>query len=672
MTDFLVGVKLDGNSAGLAKSAAEARKALDGLNAAAGAGAKTTAKTHAQAVATMRSDYQRMTQAREALGIRSERRIQQEILQTQLAYRRLADSGTLSWREQSRAAAAMHKQVRDLNNEMGRLTTRQRVAAGFRGAGLAVAGGAAATAVLAPKVRQAMDYDLRLAHMANTAFNDRNTAGRRGGMRELDLMVQDAVRYGGGSRDGAADTLDTLLASGAFKPKDASKIFREAVMAGTANNADPSAFATMAITANKTMGIAPERMGAVFGMGTYAGQQGGFEVRDMAKWLPQQMAAAKAVGLYGESGFAKLAAVNQAAVNTAGTRDEAGNNVVNLLSKIGSADTGKDFKKLGIDLPKKLAEGRVRGQDAFDVVGTLLDQQLSQNKNYQAVQKQLRTATGADRQSALEAVSNIAQGTVIGKVFQDRQAVMALYGYMQERGRVNEISAGALANPGAATDNMDLIRGTASFSAQQLSNERDIANQNAMNGLTPALKGLTDRTVGLMQEYPGYTTAIVGTTTALAALAAAAGAAALANGLLAGGGAGRLGGVVGRVGGWLGGAAGAAGAAGSAALPALAVGAAGAVGYGAGTLISKGIEGTAVSDSIGEVIARTLALFGNEEAAQAVAVNDAIKNSRVGGELSIRIQGDPNVAVQHEATPFNGTQMRVRSDVGRTNPEGSW
>ena len=73
-------------------------------------------------------------------------------------------------------------------------------------------------------------------------------------------------------------------------------ILRDAQLAGTANNADPIEFARMAISANQTLGIQPNRMGQVFGMGTYAGQQGGFEIRDMAKWLPQQMAAAKAAG----------------------------------------------------------------------------------------------------------------------------------------------------------------------------------------------------------------------------------------------------------------------------------------------------------------------------------------------------------------------------------------
>lgn len=230
---------------------------------------------------------------------------------------------------------------------------------------------------------------------------------------------------------------------------------------------------------------------------------------------------------------------------------------------------------------------------------------------------------------------------------------------MQERKRVNDITAGALANPDAASKNMELIRSTASFSAQSLANERDIANQNAMNGLTPAIKGVTDQVVGLAQTYPGYTTAVVGATTAVTALAAAAGAAALAQGLLGGGGAAAAaGGLMNKMG----------GVAGKAGL----LGLAGAAGWGIGTRITTMIEGTSGSDAIGEMVARTLALFGNQEATQAVAVNDAIKASRVGGEITVRVLSDPGVNVQHDTKAMAGTNMRVESGVGQTNLEMNW
>lgn len=96
------------------------------------------------------------------------------------------------------------------------------------------------------------------------------------------------------------------------------------------------------------------------------------------------------------------------------------------------------------------------------------------------------------------------------------------------------------------------------------------------------------------------------------------------------------------------------------------VGLAGAAGYGVGTGIYKfGLEGNQVGDRIGELVAKVLSIFGNEEAQRAVAINEALKNTKVGGELTVRVLGNPNVAVQAEARPFNGT--RINTSLGQTN-----
>ena len=96
------------------------------------------------------------------------------------------------------------------------------------------------------------------------------------------------------------------------------------------------------------------------------------------------------------------------------------------------------------------------------------------------------------------------------------------------------------------------------------------------------------------------------------------------------------------------------------------VGLAGAAGYGVGTGIYKyGLEGNKGGDAIGEGVARILAFFGNEEAARSVAINEALKNSKVGGEITVRVLGNPNLAVQTETKPFNGTKMNT--SLGQTN-----
>jgi len=92
---------------------------------------------------------------------------------------------------------------------------------------------------------------------------------------------------------------------------------------------------------------------------------------------------------------------------------------------------------------------------------------------------------------------------------------------------------------------------------------------------------------------------------------------------------------------------------------------AGAAGYGAGSLAYKGIENTGFGDQLGGAIAKVLAVFGNENAQRAVAVREALEQTKVGGEITVRVQGNPNLAVQAEVRPFNNTRMR--SDVGHTN-----
>ena len=651
-TVYRFGVLFTGDAKGLAKAAKEAQAATKAV------GERGMA------------EYKRMAKARETLGVRSEREIQREIQRTEASYNRLTRSASLSWNEQRMAARRMREEVTRLTNEMGRLTTRQKMASAGRGALAVGAGVGVATAMVAPRVQRTLDYDRRLANMANTAYADRDLEGRRSGMRELDRMLIDAVRYGGGTRDGAGATADTLLGAGIFKPGEVATILREAVKAGTASGADSVLFAQMALAGKQTMGISPDRMGAMFGMGTYAGQQGGFEIRDMAKYLPAQMAAAKQLGMYGESGFAKLAALNQAAAVTAGTRDEAGNNVINLLAKLGSVEATKNLKGMGVDLPKELAEGRMRGVDAIDVIGSIFDRQLAKDKNYQSVQKQFAGAKGdEERTRALQAVGSIAEGTVFGKVMQDRQALMGLYGYMQDRERTGSIASGAMGNGVSSVNrNFELISSTSSYKVEQAKNEAEIAQTDAIGRLTPAIGALADKTGALVREYPLLSAAIGGATVALTALAGSAAAAALMNG-------GKLGGMsLGGVGGRVAGVAGRAGA----------VGLAGAAGYGVGSLLYNGLlADNAAGNLIGRGTAKVASFFGSKEATDALRAESL--SQRMGtvtgggassamprlqqdlqGAIDLRIQLAPGLSVDAQ-TQTNNPRIPFRTDVGRTN-----
>ena len=198
-----------------------------------------------KAVIGLSRESQRMASAREQLGVRAERAIQREIQQTEATYKRLANSGTLSAKEQARAYEAMRDKVAGLRREMAGVSQLQRgLAAGARGVAAGVAGVAAGAYVVGQPVKRTMEYDRRLAMMANTAFAERDVGGRRAGVRELDDAIKRAVREGGGTREGAAETLDNLLASGSMSQKSAVNLLPTLQKYATATGADPNGWAT--------------------------------------------------------------------------------------------------------------------------------------------------------------------------------------------------------------------------------------------------------------------------------------------------------------------------------------------------------------------------------------------------------------------------------------------
>lgn len=488
-----------------------------------------------ESAAKVAASSHRMYQDRERLGTRSEQRIQREVNITEAAYRRLIQSGNLSWREQVRAAEAMRTKVRELNNEMGKYTAAQRAAQGGRMAAGVVAGGVAATMVLKPKFDAALAWDDRLRDMANTAYAGQPIEAKRAGMAELTQAINTAVRAGGGSLDQAALTLDAMIASGAVTTKQAETMLPTVMKGATASGAEAEALATIGVRGMQSFKIAAERFPQLIDMAIAGGQSGGFELKDMARHLPAQMAAATASGLGGIEGFGRLVALNQAAVTTAGTKDEAGVNLQNLLNKINSRDTAMDAKKLGIDLSGYLRRERGKGIDSVDAFVNLADRLTAKDPAYQQLQKQLAGAKDdATKKAALESMVAIVQGSAIGQIVQDQQAMKALVGIMNNRELLARSQRAIDASGGATQGNFDFKAEGARFKTQQLGNEKDIAKQRALDTLTPAIGTLADKTTALAREYPGMTTAITGATIALTALTAAAGAAAGVN-ILTGG-----------------------------------------------------------------------------------------------------------------------------------------
>lgn len=398
-------------------------------------------------------------------------------------------------------------------------------AQGVKAWGQAVAGYEAGKYVLSQPVGRAMDYELRLANLANTAYAGQDLGARKAGAKTLDATIQKAVRYGGGTRDSAADTLDALIASGAVSVQDAQAMLPALMRAGSAANADPTQLANIAIRSMQSFGLKAGDVGGVLDMALVAGQAGGFELKDMARWLPQQMAAARLSGLNGQAGLAKLLAANQAAAITAGTKDEAGNNLVNLLAKINSNDTAKDAAKLGIDLSGSLASARAKGVDSLSAFVGLVDSVTAGDQRFQALRA--KAAQGGASAETYGAMADILQGSAVGKMVQDRQALMALVGLMNNRDYMAGVETKLAGAGGAIGRNFDLVAGTQSYKAAQLAAEKQFAESKGFDAYGGLLGKATEGLTEFARTYPNLTAGATAAATALTALAAVAGTAGL-------------------------------------------------------------------------------------------------------------------------------------------------
>jgi hypothetical protein len=303
-----------------------------------------------------------------------------------------------------------------------------------------------------------------------------------------------------------------------------------------ASRASATSLAEIGIKAIKGFGIAPEDFSNILNMAHAGGKAGNFELENMAKWLPQQMAAAGASGISGKAGFAKLVGINQGAVLNAGTKDEAGNNVVNMLQKLNSSDSAKDVQKqLGVDLSGYLQKRRARGVDSIDAFVELLDKSVSKNTNYQDLQKKLKNSKNSEeRTTTLESMAKIAEGSGVGKLIQDRQALMGFMSYMNNRDFVNqvvrEVQANDVRSGGEIDKDQAVMTDSPMFKVREAEQQAAIAQKNAMDNLTPIISRVAEGFSDLSQRYPELSSAVVGATPPIMAMGAAAGISALSLG----------------------------------------------------------------------------------------------------------------------------------------------
>ena len=393
------------------------------------------------------------------------------------------------------------------------MSTLEKTTHRMQRVGSLAAGVTAAAWVLKEPVKKTMDFDMRMRHMSNTAYAGESLDRRRVGVKELEAAINSAVRSYGGNRDSAAGALDSIIASGVLQPDAAMRMLPAIQKAATGFNAETEDIAAIGIAAVQNMKVNADEIGKVLDMAGKGGQEGGFELNNMARWLPEQLAGAGNAGMSGQKGIARVIAMNQLARTTAGSADQAGNNVSNLIGKLKSSDTLTAFnKKFDIDLTDRYKKGMLEGKDTMEVFADTLTEIVGKDKKFaQAVKMAEKAKAEGDKSAATwEQISSVMEGSVVGQVIRDKEAGMALTAYMSNRELGQEIYQKVLDAQGVVDDNFQLVQEGSGYKTQQGQNEKDIKTQEAFEPFNNLLGVAAEKLVEFSQAFPQVSTVATG------------------------------------------------------------------------------------------------------------------------------------------------------------------
>lgn len=473
--------------------------------------------------AKSRAQLERQSHAYATAGIRSERQIQREIMQTQAAFNRLARSGKASQNDLARAAVATRNRIRELNAEL-------KQGAGFadrmgkigRAGAAAVAGGAAAYAVLKPAMNDRKQLDENINHVARQAFieDDSKSAAwiATEGARQVKDLALELVQKNGGNHDKALDVISGMMTTGLnfSQTKEEAQAAYAFSLASEMEGAETSKLikALKDNLPDTNLQLALEHV-------LQSGYDGTFETQDMVRELPALLPAAQQAGMTGIGGLDYLLSLLQSAANKSGSPAEAATNVQNLLSKTLSPDTIGRLKKManpndpkkGVDWVGSVLKGKENGENAVQVLSRLADAMLSRDKQYQ--EYQARAAAG-DKTAAEQA--NMMKAALLATLLPDLQAkqgLLAATDMAQIQGYMAKLGGVTLENGKIGKINEARMMSAA---AQQ---EQQESLATLKESLTGTLVDMETEFKKLAAEYPNATLALQALTTAATAASAA-------------------------------------------------------------------------------------------------------------------------------------------------------
>ncbi|HEB3529315.1 TPA: phage tail tape measure protein [Burkholderia cenocepacia] len=238
--------------------------------------------------------------------------------------------------------------------------------------------------------------------------------------------------------------------------------------------------------------VDPKQMSKALESIAYLGKEGSFESVDMARWFPVLLAEMKKIGITGQDSVTQLGAMLQVQMKTAGSSDEAANNLKNWFSKIGSGETERNYAKAGVDYQAKMREAIGKGWSTLEASFVLARAYIervdpAKAKQLAAAAKQFNSEMDpAKRQTQMAA---FAETMKTGDLFNDMQVKAALTAYMQNAELYSNLKRNAQQASGEIQKDLEARRET----SKQIWSEVGQRWDDTMRSIGDALRPITDR-----------------------------------------------------------------------------------------------------------------------------------------------------------------------------------
>ncbi|MGA3800999.1 phage tail tape measure protein [Pseudomonas fluorescens] len=239
----------------------------------------------------------------------------------------------------------------------------------------------------------------------------------------------------------------------------------------------------------------PKKMEQALASVALLGQQGSFEAADMAKWFPELLAQMASSGITGQEAVTQLGAMLQVQIKSAGSADEAANNLKNWIAKIGSGETVKGYADAGIDYQGSMNAAIGKGLSTFEASFELARRYVEKTdpKTAKQLDQGLSKISQETDPAKAQAMADALAATLrTGDVFADMQVKTALMAYTQNKKFYAELKKGASNPDGPRKDILDKNLSERREASSQRWAETGQAFNDSLRAIGDALRPATD------------------------------------------------------------------------------------------------------------------------------------------------------------------------------------